>query len=60
MLKVVHSSPSIPVAPVAVDPTDKQSSQSDNYGFVSVALFSGVGFLISLVSIILGQQIGWY
>ncbi|WP_024515566.1 hypothetical protein [Bradyrhizobium sp. Tv2a-2] len=60
MPKAIHSFPSLAVPPVAIDQTDKQSSHFGSYEFVSVALFSIVGFLISLVAIILGMKIGWY
>jgi hypothetical protein len=50
----------MPVSHAAIDQTRKRSSHSDSYEFVSVALFSGTGFLISLVAIIVGLQVGWY
>ena len=51
---------SITVPSVAIDTTGTRHSPLDSYEFVTVALFSSVGFLISLVFIILGLQVGWY
>jgi hypothetical protein len=36
------------------------SSQSDYNQFVPVALFSGIGLLVSLIVILSGVQIPWY
>jgi len=36
------------------------SENSDNSQFVAVALFSGIGLLVSLVAILMGVQGAWY
>jgi hypothetical protein len=36
------------------------SENSDRAQFISIALFSGVGLLISLVAVIMGVQGAWY
>jgi hypothetical protein len=36
------------------------SENSDRAQFISIALFSGVGLLISLVAVITGVQGAWY
>jgi hypothetical protein len=36
------------------------SENSDSAQFVSIALFAGIGLLISLVAFILGVQGAWY
>jgi hypothetical protein len=36
------------------------SESSDSVQLVSIALFSGIGLLISLVAVILGVQGAWY
>jgi hypothetical protein len=36
------------------------SEHSDSAQFISVALFSGIGLLISLVAVIMGVQGVWY
>jgi hypothetical protein len=40
--------------------TSSASETSDSAQFVSIALFSGVGLLISLVAVILGVQGAWF
>jgi hypothetical protein len=36
------------------------SEQSEGHPLVSIALFCGIGLLVSLVSILVGLQGGWY
>jgi hypothetical protein len=36
------------------------SSQSDQHEFISIAIFSGLGLLVSLVAVLLGVQGVWY
>jgi hypothetical protein len=36
------------------------SEQSDRAQFISIALFSGIGLLISLVAVIMGVQGAWF
>jgi hypothetical protein len=36
------------------------SENSDRNQFVSIAIFSGIGLLISLVAVIMGVQGAWY
>lgn len=40
--------------------TESASENSDITQLVSIALFSGIGLLISLVAVILGVQGVWY
>jgi hypothetical protein len=51
MPKAIRIAPSVPIA--------KPWQSSDVVQFVSVALFSGIGLLISLIAIILGVQGYW-
>ncbi|WLA78493.1 hypothetical protein [Bradyrhizobium elkanii] len=52
MPKAARISTSIPVS--------SASESSDTAQFVTVALFSGIGLLISLVAVILGIQGVWF
>jgi len=36
------------------------SDNSDSAQFISIALFSGIGLLISLVAVVMGVQGAWY
>jgi hypothetical protein len=36
------------------------SDDSDSAQFISIALFSGIGLLISLVAVVMGVQGAWY
>ncbi len=54
MPKAVRVAASIPVSAAA------SSQKSDGGQFVVVALFSGIGLLISLVAIIMGVPGAWY
>ena len=40
--------------------TSSTSENSDSAELVSIALFSGIGLLISLVAVILGVQGAWF
>ena len=40
--------------------TSSASENSDSAQLVSIALFSGIGLLISLVAVIMGVQGAWY
>jgi hypothetical protein len=44
-------------APIAAS---KASLEKSDSSFVSIALFSGIGLLVSLLAIIMGVQGGWY
>jgi hypothetical protein len=50
MPKAARISPSVPVT----------SANSDSAQLVSVALFSGIGLLISLVAVLMGVQGAWF
>ncbi len=52
MPKAARISPSVPVS--------SASENSDSGQFVSIAIFSGIGLLISLVAVIMGVQGVWY
>jgi hypothetical protein len=41
-------------------PVSSASENSDSSQFISIALFSGIGLLISLVAVLLGVQGVWY
>jgi hypothetical protein len=41
-------------------PVSSTSEQSDSAQFISIALFSGIGLLISLVAVIMGVQGAWF
>jgi hypothetical protein len=40
--------------------TSASSEKSDNSPLVSIALFCGIGLLVSLVAVIMGVQGVWY
>jgi hypothetical protein len=52
MPKVARISTSVPVS--------SELDNSDRAQFVSIALFSGIGLLMSLVAVILGVQGAWH
>jgi hypothetical protein len=41
-------------------PATSSSTKSFNHEFVSIALFSGIGLLISIVAILMGVPGVWY
>jgi hypothetical protein len=46
-----------------ISPSISRSSSSENSNsaqFISIALFSGIGLLISLVAVLMGVQGAWY
>ncbi len=45
---------------VATFPASRVSREKSDNTFVSIALFSGVGLLLSLVAILMGVQGAWY
>ena len=45
---------------VATIPASRVSREKSDNTFVSIALFSGVGLLLSLVAILMGVQGAWY
>jgi hypothetical protein len=48
-------------APISKPIADSSASEnSDAAQFVSIALFSGVGLLVSLVAVIMGVQGAWF
>jgi len=53
MSKVVRVSPSIPASNVS-------SKESNHYQLISIALFSGIGLLVSLVAVLFGVQGMWF
>jgi hypothetical protein len=53
MSKAVRVSPSIPASRIS-------SREADNHQLISIALFSGIGLLVSLVAVLLGVQGMWF
>jgi hypothetical protein len=53
MLKAIRFTASIPASNVA-------SKKIDSHPLVPIALFSGVGLLVSLIAILCGVQGAWY
>jgi hypothetical protein len=45
-------------APIVV--TTASPQQTDSHPLVPIALFSGIGLLVSLVAILMGVQGAWY
>jgi hypothetical protein len=45
---------------VATIPAARVSREKSDNTFVSIALFSGIGVLVSLVAILMGVQGAWY
>jgi hypothetical protein len=41
-------------------PVSSTSENSDSDQFVSIAIFSGIGLLVSLVAVIMGVQGAWF
>jgi hypothetical protein len=41
-------------------PSEAASEQSEGHPLVSIALFCGIGLLISLISMLMGVQGAWY
>jgi hypothetical protein len=60
MPTVVRFPESISTPSVSSEKTNADSKRADRDVFVSVALFSGIGLLISLVTILLGMSGAWY
>ncbi len=58
MPKVARISTSVPVSSVS----EKSSALENSAGsqFISIAIFSGIGLLISLVVVLFGVQAVWY
>ena len=52
----------MPKAARFLPPVSKSSSSenSDSVQFISIALFSGIGLLISLVAVLMGVKGFWY
>jgi len=44
----------------AIAPSTATSKKSESNDLVSIALFCGIGLLVSLVAILMGVQGGWY
>ena len=57
---VVRFPESISAPSVSSEKAKADSKRADRDMFVSVALFSGIGLLISLVAILLGISGAWY
>ena len=53
MPKATRIAASIPVASTS-------PNRSDDHPLVSIALFSGIGLLVSLVAVLMGVQLAWY
>jgi len=53
MPKIIRISAPIPASTAS-------SQKSDSHQFVSIALFSGIGLLVSLIVMILGVSGVWY
>jgi hypothetical protein len=45
---------------VKVSASSVSSENSDSSQFATIALFSGLGFLVSLIAILMGVQGAWY
>jgi hypothetical protein len=60
MPKVVRFPESISAPSVSSEKARAESKRRDRDIFVSVALFSGIGLLISLVAVLLGMSGAWY
>jgi hypothetical protein len=56
MPKATRVSVSIPVS----ETSSSSSEASESHPLVSIALFCGIGLLISLVSILMGVQGAWW
>jgi hypothetical protein len=46
--------------PTSIPASKISSRQSDNHQLISIALFSGIGLLVSLVAVLLGVQGMWF
>jgi hypothetical protein len=57
MPKATRVSVSIPVSETS---SSSSSEASESHPLVSIALFSGIGLLVSLVSILMGVQGTWW
>jgi hypothetical protein len=44
----------------AIAPSTATSNKSESNELVSIALFCGIGLLVSLVAILMGVQSAWY
>jgi hypothetical protein len=53
MSKVVRVSTSIPAS-------KSSSRESEHHQLISIALFSGIGLLVSLIAVLLGVQGIWF
>ena len=60
MPKAARVSAVIPESSASSKPYEAASEQSEGHPLVSIALFCGVGLLISLISILMGVQGAWY
>ena len=58
MPKVLHLPQSISTPSISSDKTVARNPERD--AFVSVALFSGIGLLISLIAVLCGVPGAWY
>jgi hypothetical protein len=59
MPKVARIAGKIP-ASTALPASTASSEKSDNNTFVSIALFSGLGLLVSLIAVLLGVSGVWF
>ena len=60
MSKAVRLTASIPVSDVVSRDSSVASRESKPNEFVPIAIFSGLGLLISLVAIVFGVQGAWF
>jgi hypothetical protein len=61
MPKAARVSAQIPASSASSVPASTASSEkSESHPLVSIALFSGIGLLVTLVAILLGVQGAWY
>jgi hypothetical protein len=58
MPKAARISARIPAS--SVPASTASSEKSESHPLISIALFSGIGLLVSLVAILMGVQGAWY
>jgi hypothetical protein len=56
----IHWRADMPKAVRISIPATSSSTKSDSHEFVSIALFSGIGLLISIFAVLMGVQGIWY
>jgi hypothetical protein len=58
MPKAARAAVSIPVPSVSSEKSESQ--KSEGHPLVPIALFCGIGLLVSLVAVLMGVQGAWY